>query len=80
MESIALIFSQFAFGLFRTLNVKHVAGGKVAMAMASSFMVKGTWLVSSAIGISAVIGQDWLTASIYIISAMAGDYLALRLK
>jgi hypothetical protein len=80
METIALIVSQFAFGLFRTLNVKQVAGGKVAMAMVSGLMVKATWLVSSAIGVNAVIGQDWSTACIYILSALGGDYLALKLK
>jgi hypothetical protein len=50
------------------------------MSMVTSFLIKGTWLISSAIGVKSVLDGDITTALVYISSAMFGDYVALKMK
>jgi hypothetical protein len=80
MNIILLIVSQFLFGLSRTLNVKYISKGNITMSMVTSFLIKGTWLISSAIGVKSVLDGDITTALVYISSAMFGDYVALKMK
>jgi hypothetical protein len=80
MSIIILVISQFMFGLSRTLNVKYISIGNIPLSMLTSFLIKATWLVSSAIGVKSVLDGDFTTALVYIASAMFGDYVALKMK
>jgi hypothetical protein len=80
METIILIVSQILFSLCRTLNVRYVSKGKTIATLVAGFIVKITWLISSAIGINSVINQNWKNVLIYLISGLVGDYLAMKIK
>tara|TARA_R110000772_G_scaffold107132_1_gene209324 strand:+ start:257 stop:505 length:249 start_codon:yes stop_codon:yes gene_type:complete len=80
METIILIVSQILFSLSRTLNVRYVSKGKMISTLVAGFIVKITWLISSAIGINSVINQNWKNVLIYLLSGLIGDYLAMKIK
>ena len=50
------------------------------MTLTTGAVVKLSWLVSAAIGVNSIIEHDWLTAVIYVISGVAGDYLSFKIK
>lgn len=79
-EIILLVFSQFVFSFSRTLNVRYTAKEKIVMSIATSTLIKLTWLVSSSIGVKSVIEGDWLVAGVYVVSGLVGDYASFKIK
>jgi len=77
---LILIISQIVFSFSRTLNVRYTAKERIAQTLISGVVIKLSWLVSSAIGINALINQDYLTATIYVVSGVLGDYLSFKIK
>ena len=77
---LILIISQIVFSFSRTLNVRYTAKEKITHTLITGVVIKLTWLVSSAIGINALINQDYTTAIIYVISGVLGDYLSFKIK
>jgi len=80
IEYIILITSQIVFSFSRTLNVRYVAKYKITQTLVTGVVIKFTWLISSAIGINALINRDYKTAIIYVISGVFGDYLSFKIK
>ena len=79
-ETIILILSQIIFSFSRTLNVRYTSKDKVLHSILSGILIKSTWLVSSFIGINAIINKDYLTAILYVFSGVLGDYLSFKVK
>ena len=77
---IILITSQIVFSFSRTLNVRYTANEKITHTLVTGVVIKFTWLISSAIGINALIKQDYTTTIIYVISGVLGDYLSFKIK
>lgn len=50
------------------------------MSIVTGTIIKTTWLISSFIGINAIINQNYLMAGFYIISGVLGDYLSFKIK
>lgn len=80
MEIIVLTVSQLLFSFSRTLNVRYTSKDKVLMSIVTSTIIKSTWLVSSYLGINAIIKGDYVTAIIYVISGLVGDWLSFKVK
>ena len=77
---LILIISQIVFSFSRTLNVRYTAKERIAQTLVTGGVIKIAWLVSSAIGINALINQDYITALIYVLSGLIGDYLSFKIK
>ncbi len=80
MKYAVLILSQAAFSFFRTLNVRYTAKDNIPLAIATGAVVKLSWLISAAIGVNSIIKHDWVTAVIYVVSGVAGDYMSFKIK
>lgn len=80
MEILTLFFSQLIFSFARTLNVRYTSKDMVTMSIITSTAIKLSWLVSSAIGIKAVIDVDFLTMFVYVFSGLIGDYVSFKVK
>ena len=79
-EYLVLIVSQITFSFSRTLNVRYTSKEKVIHALITGVVIKVSWLISSFIGISALIKEDYTTAVIYVLSGIIGDYLSFKIK
>lgn len=77
---LILIISQIVFSFSRTLNVRYTAKERILQTLVTSGVIKVSWLVSSTIGIKALINQDYTTATIYVLSGLIGDYLSFKIK
>ena len=80
MNIITLIISQLLFSFSRTLNVRYSSKDKVLMSVLTGVIIKSTWLLSSYLGINAIINADYLTAFVYVLSGVIGDYLFFKIK
>ena len=80
IELLILIVSQLTFSFSRTLNVRYTSKDMVFMTILTGVVIKTTWLISSYIGISAIINENYITAIFYVLSGVLGDYLSFKVK
>lgn len=78
MEKIILIVSQLVFSYARTVNVIHNSKGLMIPSLISGTIVKITWLISTTLGVNALITNNYLSIILYLLAGMFGDYLALK--
>ena len=50
------------------------------MSVLTGVIIKSTWLLSSYLGINAIINADYFTAFVYVLSGVIGDYLSFKIK
>lgn len=79
-EQITLIFSQLIFSFCRTLNVRFTSKDKILPSIITSTFIKTTWIVSTYLGINAMINKDFITIVVYIVFGVIGDYLSFKIK
>jgi len=80
MELTILIISQLVFSFCRTLNVRYASKDMVLMSIITGLVIKTSWLISSFIGINAIINTDYTLAFFYVVSGVTGDYLSFKIK
>ena len=78
MEKVILILSQLIFSYARTVNVIHNSKGLMIPSLISGTVVKITWLLSTYLGVNALITKDYLSVLLYLLAGVLGDYLALK--
>jgi len=78
MEKVILILSQLVFSYARTVNVIHNSKGLMIPSLISGTVVKITWLLSTYLGVNALITKDYLSVLLYLLAGVLGDYLALK--
>lgn len=81
MVKIIIVFvSQLVFGFVRNLNTRYVSSGNVLYSVFTGFLVKTTWLISSYLGIAAIIDSNYGVAISYVVGGVLGDYLSFKIK
>lgn len=80
MEKVILILSQLVFSYARTVNVIHNSKGLMIPSLISGTVVKITWLLSTYLGVNALITKDYLSVVLYLLAGVLGDYLALKTR
>lgn len=80
IEQIILIASQLTFSFCRTLNVRYTSRDKILPSLITSTLIKTTWIISTYLGINAMINMDFVTIVVYILFGVVGDYLSFKIK
>ncbi len=80
MEALIMVISNTLFQATRTLSTRYIAEGHIRAAVTTGFFVKVLWLVSTAIGIKAVLDGNILYIILYLISGGIGDYIGMIYK
>mgnify|MGYP003649381714 CR=1 FL=1 len=80
IEQIVLIVSQLTFSFCRTLNVRYTSRDMILPSLITSTLIKTTWIVSTYLGINAMINKDFCTIILYIMFGVIGDYLSFKIK
>lgn len=75
-----LIISQLVFSFTRTLNVRYTSKDRVLMSIITSTIIKATWLLSTYIGVTALMDGSILTCLVYVCSGVLGDWLSFKVK
>lgn len=80
IEIITVFISQFILIFLKQYNVRVITVRKPVKAAAVSFLIQGAWLVSSGLGIKAVIEMNWVVISVYLGSGFFGSLMSFKLK
>ena len=78
-EYLLLIATNLIFQSSRTYNARAIAREDTLTVVWSSFVVKLSWMISTAIGIKSVFDGDLWLAATYLLTGVLGDYIGMRL-
>jgi hypothetical protein len=79
-EYLLLISTNLIFQSSRTYNTRAIANEDAFTVIWSSFIVKLSWMVSTAIGVRSIFEGDVWLATTYLVTGVLGDYLGMKLK
>jgi len=80
LEISAVFISQLLLVFFKHINVRVLVKEQVVKSMFYTLLIQASWLVSSAIGIKALLDNDFLTVVFYLAGGVIGTYLNFKIK
>ena len=78
-EYLLLITTNLIFQASRTYNSRAIAREDTFTVVWSSFVVKLSWMISTAIGIKSIFDGDFWLAGTYLVTGMIGDFIGMKL-
>lgn len=79
-QIILVSISQMALIFFKHINVRVLVKEKVYKSMGYTFLIQASWLISSAIGINALLQDNYIVVVFYLLAGVAGTYLNFKVK
>lgn len=79
-EILVVFISQLSFNFLRALSNRHEAHGIKAKAVILSFFIQILWLVSTSLGVKAMIDSDVTVIISYLLGGTIGVYLNFYIK
>ena len=79
-KSIIVLLSQILFLYFRTLNIEAVTDKNITKAILTGWGIGITWMISTAIGVSAVLNFEFMPIICHLLGGSIGTYLAMKNK
>lgn len=80
VQIIAVSVSQTALIFLKHINVRVVVAKQVVKSMFYTFAIQASWLISSAIGISAFMDGKMIVVVFYLLSGVLGAWLNFKIK
>lgn len=80
IQITAVSISQMSLIFFKHVNVRVIVAKQVAKSMLYTFAIQTSWLISSAIGISAFIDGNITVVAVYLLSGVLGSWLNFKVK
>lgn len=78
MAGIITFLTSVTFIFLRTLNVKYVSSDNLTGALLSGLGVGSAWLVSTAIGVSAILTLEVFPIIGHLCGGLVGTYIAMK--
>jgi hypothetical protein len=79
IEYLLLISTNLIFQASRTFNSRAIAKEDTFTVVWSSFVVKLSWMISTAIGIKSIFDGDLWLAGTYLVTGVVGDYIGMKI-
>lgn len=79
IEYLLLISTNLIFQASRTYNTRAISREDSFTVLWSSFIVKLSWMISTAIGIKSIFEGDLWLAGTYLITGVLGDFIGMKL-
>jgi hypothetical protein len=80
LQIIAVSVSQMALVFFKHVNIRVIVAKQVVKSMFYTFAIQASWLISSAIGISAFLQHNYIVVVVYLVSGVIGTWLNFKIK
>ncbi|WP_455756509.1 hypothetical protein [Sulfurimonas sp.] len=80
LQITAVSISQMALIFFKHVNVRVIVAKQVGRSMFYTLLIQGSWLISSAIGINALMKGDYIIVAFYLAAGVVGTYLNFKIK
>ena len=79
MTYILVGLLQIIQSIFKVYEIKWSYEDQTTKLTTLSFLMAGVWLLTTTIGVNAVLGGDWVMMIVYILSGGIGKILAIRM-
>lgn len=79
-QILAVSLSQMLLVFFKHINIRVIVAKQVVRTMFYTFLIQAAWLVSSAIGINALLEHNYIVVGFYLWSGVLGAYLNFKIK
>ncbi|MGE4517289.1 MAG: hypothetical protein AB7D96_10560 [Arcobacteraceae bacterium] len=80
LQIAAVFVSQMSLIFFKHVGVRVIVKEQVLKSMFFTSLIQASWLVSSAIGISAFLKGNWIVVCFYLAGGVMGTYLNFKIK
>jgi len=77
---LTIFTSQLLLVFFKHITVRTVNQGKVMQSAIYTACIQSMWLISSALGINALLNYDWLSVFAYVTGGVIGTILNFKIK
>ena len=78
ISAFAILISQVTFIFLRTINVIYTAERRLWPAMLSGAGVGITWMISTTIGMDAIMKGEWQPVIAFLIGGLLGTYWGIK--
>ncbi len=72
LQITAVSISQMALVFFKHINIRVIVAKQVGRSMFYTFLIQTSWLISSAIGINALVEGNYLVVLFYLAAGVIG--------
>lgn len=76
--TIVVFFTQIIFIWLRTINISHIAHKRVVASIISGNGIAITWMISTTIGVSALLQGEPLPIIAHLIGGSIGTFIGLK--
>ena len=80
LQITAVSISQMALIFFKHVNVRVIVAKQVMRSMFYTFLIQASWLISSAIGINALLEHNYIVVAFYLCAGVVGTWLNFKIK
>ena len=80
IQILLVLFSQLFLTASKTVHIKNIADNSILSAVVSSTTTQVMWLISSALGINAVLEGEWIILTAYVLGGILGVFIVLKFK
>jgi len=78
MTYLVVIISQFLFIFFKQLNIRMVAERRIIITVILTTLIQSLWLISSYIGLKAMLDSNYTLALVYVLAGSAGNAMSFK--
>lgn len=75
---IEIFILQLLFQLFRVLGTRYVVNGNIVATTVVTIVIQALWLLTTAIGVSAVMDTNWYDITGYMLGGVVGNIIAMK--
>jgi hypothetical protein len=80
LQIAAVSVSQMALVFLKHVGLRVIVAKQVRRAMFYTFFIQASWLISSAIGINALVKGNYVVVVFYLAAGVVGTYLNFKIK
>ena len=80
LVALLIFTAQLALVFFKHLGIRAIAQHRVGLTAIYTALIQVSWLISSALGINALLNFEWLNVIAYIIGGVVGSYLQFKIN
>ncbi|MCX6076401.1 MAG: hypothetical protein NTW78_05870 [Campylobacterales bacterium] len=80
LQIVAVSISQMALIFLKHVTVRVIVAQQVKKAMFFTLLMQLAWLISSALGINALLEHNYTIVAVYLASGVVGTWLNFKIK
>lgn len=80
LTGFIIFISQLILVFFKHIAIRAIAQHRIGLTAVYTAVIQSAWLVSSALGINALLKGDWFVVAAYITGGVVGSFLQFKFQ